>query len=79
MSINTAEYSTTDLGLAAALLSLDYKLIRLDKDNPRRVVFVFCNDNGMSVVIEDYWRSELKVSALAYFDSQKRLKARLYQ
>ncbi len=78
MSITKDYYKTSDLGLATALVAVGYKLVDLDKSNPRRAEFKFIDDEQLRMAADDYWNSALNVSALAYFDWLKRLKTRLY-
>lgn len=78
MSNHTYEYETTDLGFAAALEAAGIKLVRIDKNNTRRAVFVFDDSDQLRTYERDYWADELFVSALKYNDTLKRIKARLY-
>jgi len=71
-------FSTYDLGLATVLVTLGYKLIKLDKTNPKKVRFVFEEDKKIEQVMMDYWNDKMKLSALALFNNQKMLKNRIY-
>ena len=71
-------FSTFDLGLATALQTLDYKLLKLDKTNPKKARFVFEHGKGIEKAMLDYWNGKLKLSALALFNNQKMLKNRIY-
>jgi len=71
-------FSTYDLGLATALITLDYKLIKLDKTNPKKVRFVFEEDKKIGQVMVDYWNGKTKLPALTLFNNQKMLKNRIY-
>ncbi|MBU4204608.1 hypothetical protein KKE19_00370 [Patescibacteria group bacterium] len=71
-------FSTYDLGLATVLVTLNYKLIKLDKTNPKKVRFVFEEDKKIEQVMMDYWNDKMKLSALALFNNQKMLKNRIY-
>lgn len=72
------EYETTDLGLAAALTASSIQLVRIDKNNPRRALFVFNNSAQVRDYVRKYWQDEMFVSAMAYNNALKHLKARLY-
>lgn len=71
-------FYTFDLGLSAALISVGYSLISLDRENLRKVQFVFRRGDGMDDVVDAYWADRLEVKARAYFDTIKMLKNRLY-
>ena len=71
-------FSTYDLGCSAALISVDFRLISLDKENPRKVLFIFKNENGLDDAVNGYFSDKLKVSARTLFDNIKMLKNRIY-
>ena len=71
-------FSTYDLGLATVLVTLDYKLIKLDKANPKKIRFVFEEDAKIQKVMVDYWNDKVKLPALTLFNNQKMLKNRIY-
>ena len=76
--IMSKNFSTYDLGLATVLVTLDYKLIKLDKTNPKKIRFVFQEDKKIEQVMVDYWSDKIKLPALALFNNQKMLKNRIY-
>ena len=39
--MNQNEFSTSDLGLATVLVTLNYELLELDRSNPKKIKFVF--------------------------------------
>lgn len=71
-------YYSFDLGISAALISAGFKLVALDKQNPRKVQFVFARDEGIDGVIDDYWADRLEIKARTYFENVKMIKNRLY-
>jgi len=71
-------YKTYDLACAAALISEGFILLTLDKENPRKVQFVFNESNHIVEVIDKYWSDKLKVNARTFFDNIKMLKNRIY-
>lgn len=71
-------FSTFDLGLATALVTLGYKLLRLDKTNPKKVRFVFQEEGEIEKDMLCYWNGDLKLPAQTLFDNQKMLKNRIY-
>jgi len=74
----TALYSTSDLGVSAVLLSSNFKLIRFDNSDQRRVVFYFQDEPSLRETVADYWDDRLKVRALTFFNNMKALKARIH-
>lgn len=77
-SKNDNYYYTSDLGLCAALVCVGFELIDLNRDNPRKVGFVFEKKVGLDEVVKDYFSGKLKVSARMLFDNIKAVKNRLY-
>lgn len=71
-------FTTYDLGVSAALLCLGYKLIRLDRDDPRKALFVFRKEPDIDTYANQYFSDQLKVKARSFFDSIKALKNKLY-
>ena len=76
--IMNKNFSTYDLGLATVLVTLNYKLIKLDKTNPKKIRFVFEEDAKIQKVMVDYWNDKIKLPALTLFNNQKMLKNRIY-
>ncbi len=72
------EPTTTDLGLAAALCCAGYRINRIERSNPRRVIFRFEVKEGIEEVIRTYWDGTLQLSAIQLFTHQKLLKQRIY-
>jgi hypothetical protein len=74
-----AQYTTTDLGSAAALLAAGFALLKLDRETkPGRAFFVFEDSPKLQAALNNYWSGELMVDAKAYFESSKWLKSRIY-
>lgn len=71
-------FYTFDLGLSAALISVGFSLVSLERENLRKVQFVFRRGDGMDEVVDAYWADRLEVKARTYFDTTKMLKNRLY-
>ena len=71
-------FSTTDLGIAAALLTENFELLNLDKSDPRKVRFVFRRDDGIIKVADDFWSNRLEQKVRSFWENVKVLKNRLY-
>ena len=77
-NLNVNEYyASSDLALVTAI-SLWYPIEAIDKTNPRKAQFLFKRDENLDQLIEAYWKNEIKVSPIAYFQQLKIIKARLY-
>ena len=74
----TSHFSTFDLGCAAALISIGFKLISLNKQNPHKVLFIFEKKVDIEEVVNKYFSGKLKVSARVLIDNIKMLKNRIY-
>jgi len=70
-------YRTSDFALATAI-SLFYPIEAIEKENPKRAIFVFKRTKELEKTIAKYWKRELKVEPQAYFNQMRILKARLY-
>ncbi len=71
-------FYTFDLGCSAALISVGFELVSLDKENPRKVRFIFERENSISEMVDQYFAGNLEVSARTLFDNIKMLKNRIY-
>lgn len=78
MSKKLSTFSSYDLGLATALVTLKYELIKLDKTDPKKVRFVFKEAKDIEQMMLGYWNNEISVPALAFFNNLKTLKNRIY-
>jgi hypothetical protein len=79
-------YKTTDLGEAATLLTLGFKLVRLENgEHPRQRVFCFNNKLRQILTLGEavtpvevrraYISKKVSVDAFTYFSNSKQLKA----
>jgi len=71
-------YSTYDLNLATSLLTLGYKLIELDKENIKKVKFIFKHQKAIEQSANDFWEDKINLPAKTLFTNQKTLKNRIY-
>jgi hypothetical protein len=71
-------WTTYDLGVSAALLCADFELLAVQKNNPRKALFVFKKKSGIDEVANKYFSDRLEVKARSYFDHLKALKNTLY-
>lgn len=71
-------YTTYDLGCSAALISIGFELVSLDKQNQRKVLFIFARKGYIEKTVNEYFSNQLKVNARSFFDNIKSLKNRIY-
>lgn len=71
-------FSSYDLGASAGLVCAGYKLLGIDKDQGAKALFLFENTEEVVEAAQMYWRGELQVNALAYFNALKTIKNQLY-
>ena len=73
------KYETSDLGCAATLATLGCRVVRLDRKDPKRVIFCFLGDKiEIERAVESFWDGSLKLPPAMLFAQQKILKQRLY-
>lgn len=71
-------FQTSDLSLAATLCCFGAKIEAVDHNSGARAVFHFRRGKGLDGLIQGFWAGELQVEPLAYFNSLKGVKTRLY-
>ena len=76
--INQDTFQSFDLGLVGALLTDGFKLVSLDKTNPKKVSFHFAHEDGIQEAAVDYFSNDFQVDAQTYFNHIKSLKNRIY-
>jgi len=76
--IETEFLRSFDMGLSAALISVGFSLVSLDRENLRKVQFVFRRGDGIDETADAYWADTLQLKARTYFDTIKMLKNRLH-
>lgn len=74
----TLLFTTYDLGVSTALLCVGFELVSIDKQNPRKALFVFKKEDGIEDFADQYFSDKLEVKARSYFDHLKALKNKLY-
>lgn len=78
--MNKNHWKTTSLSLAVAIhVSTDSKLLFVERISEKQSSFVFNSSSQIEQSIERFWRKELLVDALSYFEALRYFKARLYQ
>ena len=71
-------FSTSDIGVATALLCANCELLNVEKSNPRKALFVFRKQADIEEIANKYFADRLEVKARSFFDNLKALKNKLY-
>lgn len=71
-------FALFDLGCGAALITAGFELLTLDRENPRKIKFVFLRQIGIEKVADDFWSDRLEQKSRSFWDNVKNLKNRLY-
>jgi hypothetical protein len=71
-------FTTYDLNLSAVLLSKGFSLEKIDKQQSGKALFSFVESKKLYIVIDQYWKDQLKISPQKIFNSLKAIKNRLY-
>ncbi len=77
--VEIENYSITDLGCAAALVSAGFELVGLNKQDPHKVRFVFYSRKGIEKTANEYFVDQLEVKARKFFDNVRMLKNLLHR
>lgn len=82
MSIKTLKtkdfFKTSDIALCSALCCYGYSIEAVDKQNPKKVVFLIYRDENLEDLIQKYFSHQLKVEPLSFFNYLKEIKTRIY-
>ncbi len=76
--MSQATTQINDLGLAAALISRDFTMEGVSRDEDNRASFLFIEVPDLEHAMDAYWSDVLDVQARTYFDNIKMLKSRIY-
>lgn len=74
---NTNVYLTSDLALASAI-NMHIPMESIDRTNPRKAIFVFKRSVDLEKIVDLFFRNEMRVTPLSYFNQLREIKARLY-
>lgn len=74
-------YQTTDINIAAVLLTLGKDVAGINPMDPNRVIFYF--DSGrypkLQILINDYWANRLLVSPKDFISNRRELLTRVHE
>ncbi len=72
------QFLNYDIGLSSALTTLHYELLTLNRDNPRKIGFVFSRTPELEQTAQEYFAGRLMLDARSFFENIKMLKNRIY-
>ena len=72
-------FKSSDLSLIGALQLYGYQIETMDRSNPEKIVFIIKRDEELDNLIQAFWSRSLSIEPLAYFESLKNIKSRIYQ
>jgi predicted RNA-binding protein YlxR (DUF448 family) len=75
---NIKQFETSDFYLSAFLLSKGLKLIKVDKSNPQRALFIFEDREDRQKLVEEFLYSRAKVNPKEFVIAIKELKQLLH-
>lgn len=70
-------FATPDISVSA-FLCLRYPIKSINRENPKRILFMFEKDKNFDTYVEGYWSGKIKVQPLQFYQSLKMLKGRIY-
>lgn len=77
--LNTNDfYKSSDLALCASLCVLGYTIEAIDVNESQKASFLFKRDENLDEVIKQYWTHQLRIEPMAFFNSIKEVKSRIY-
>lgn len=72
-------YSTSDLGIAVFLFTIDYNLIRTELVGPQRLLFHFQKNENTEQQVSQYLSGRAEASARRLFENYRALRALAFE
>lgn len=72
-------FSSDSFVLASYLLCESFKLISINRDNPKRMIFIFEDSNQRESLIELFFSYRAQVEPNRFYSAQRNLKQMIYQ
>jgi len=76
-AMKSEKYETSDIALASYLYCSGARLSRINRQNPRRCIFIF--QFPKPELISKWQEGKATVNALAFYNAYQALKARLFR
>ncbi len=77
MDMKNEKFETSDLAFAAFLFCRGINLLRIDRQNPRRCLFIF--DSPKLELISEWQGGSAVVNAMGFYNAYCELKARIFR
>ncbi|MBI2996388.1 MAG: hypothetical protein HYY52_06770 [Candidatus Melainabacteria bacterium] len=77
-NIKAKNFITTDLPIVSTLIYFGFQPQEINKSNPKKVQFSFCESENLAKVINAYFSDTLEVNPRTFFDQLKLLKTRIF-
>jgi hypothetical protein len=77
MAMATQTYETSDISLASYLFCSGTHLSRINRQNPRRCIFIF--ESPQAELLSKWQAGKATVNALAFFNAYQALKAKIFR
>ena len=77
MAMETDTYETTDIAQAAFLFASGTNLLSIDRQNPRRCIFIF--DSPKPELISKWQEGKASINASAFYNAYQALKAKIFR
>ncbi len=77
-NVCTSYYTTHDIFLSSALVTLGFRIEALDKYNKQKVEFCFTRSKALDEAVKMYWALEHRLEPQAFSANLKSLKNRIY-
>ena len=78
MSKSNPYFITSDLNLTTVLVTSSFPLERFEKVQSKKAQFYFLRTEQLQQIVDQYWRSELRIEPQDLFHNLKSLKNRIY-
>jgi len=72
-------FRSSDLNLIACAQLFGHQIEAMNRSNPEKIIFSIKRNDELDKLIEDFWSRSLRVEPVAYFESLKLVKSRIYQ
>ena len=72
------QFTTSDFYTAVFLLSEEYRLVSIDKTDPRRFRFVFVDKEDRAKLLEGFFNGQARVEPRKFTAAIKELKSLMY-
>lgn len=76
--LDNKQIITSDLTLAASLVSLGFEIQSLERSNPQKVLFMFAYNTKTIAAINKYWNGKLLIDALKLGNNIRNLKTLIH-